>query len=191
MIERLDPRQQRLLAIAILAIALVAAASIIVVPVWSATASYNEQIDSAQHRLHTLRRIAASDGKLRPRFEQIRTAQVSSGHYLRSATDAVAAAELQRILKSLAGSNGVQVQSTQILPAGAADEFVRVALRVRLRGSLPGFVDTLHEIESNEVYLFVDNLSISNVVDRRRIVQESSAEFDVTLDLITYLPGES
>lgn len=191
MIRQLDSRQQRLLAIAILAVVLVAVAGLTIVPVWTATASYNGEIDRLQDRLQSLKGVAASDGNVRSRYEQIKAAQLSSGHYLTSTTDAVAAAELQRILKTVTARFGVQVPSTQILPTNIEDQFVRVVLRARLRGSLPGVVDTLHAIETSEVFLFVDNLTMSNSVDRRRIVQETSTDFDVTIEIFTYLPGES
>jgi len=191
MIEQLDDKQQRTLAIALLALVVVIVVGAIAVPVWTVNASYRDDIEQLQSRLQRLRAVAASDGELRPRYEQYKATQRAAGHFLRSSTDAVAAAELQGVLKNLASANGAQVLSTQILPAIAEDQFVRVALRARLRGTLTDIVNTLHTIETNDVFLFLDNVSVRDSTDRRRALPGNSVQFEVDLDLITYVPGES
>jgi len=191
MIRQLDKKQQRVLAVALLFVVLVLGIGAIAVPAWSINASYRQDIFQIQDRLQTLQRIAASDSQLRPRYEQILATYQGAGNYLRSSTEAVAAAELQRTLKELAGASGVQVLSTQILPAGVEGEFVRVGLRARVRGTLPGIVNTIHAIETNSVFLFLDNLSLRDSSDARRRRQDSSVYFHLDLDLITFMPDQS
>jgi len=191
MIRQLDRKQQRMLAIALFFVVLVLGVAAIVVPAWSVNASYRQDIEQLQFRLQTLQRIAANDSQLRPRYEQILAAYQGAGNYLRSSTEAVAAAQLQRTLKELAGVSGVQVLSTQILPASAEDEFVRVGLRARVRGTLPGIVDTIHAIETNSVFLFLDNLSLRDGRDARRAMQGSGVQFEMDLDLITFMPEQT
>ncbi len=186
----LDSKQQRMLAVALFVLVIVLATSAIAIPAWSVNAAYRENIDQLQGRLQRLRQMAANDQDLRPRFESIRATQLAAGNYLRSSTEAVAAAELQRILKSLAAANGPQVLSTQILPAGQEDSFVRVALRAHLSGTLTGIVNTIHAIETNDIYLFLDNVSLRNSRDRRRTFQASGVQFAVDIDLITYMPSD-
>ena len=191
MIQQLDRKQQRMLAIALFFAVLVLGIAAITIPAWSVNASYRQDIAQLQFRLQTLQRIAANDSQLRPRYEQILAAYQGAGNYLRSSTEAVAAAELQRTLKELAGVSGVQVLSTQILPASTEDEFVRVGLRARVRGTLPGIVDTIHAIETNSVFLFLDNLSLRDGRDARRAMQGASVQFELDLDLITFMPEQT
>ncbi len=186
----LDSKQQRMLAVALFVLVIVLATSAIAIPAWSVNAAYRENIDQLQGRLQRLRQMAANDQDLRPRFEQIRATQLAAGNYLRSSTEAVAAAELQRILKNLAAANGPQVLSTQILPAGREDSYVRVALRAHLSGTLTGIVNTIHAIETNDIYLFLDNVSLRDSRDRRRTYQVSGVQFAVDIDLITYMPSD-
>ncbi len=190
MIQDMDKKQQRNLAVSLLVLVFALITSAIAIPAWSVNASYRESIGQMQQRLRRLQQMAANDTELRPRYEQIRAKQRGAGNYLQSNTEAVAAAELQGILKSLAGANGAQVLSTQILPAGQEEQFVRVVLKARLRGTLTSIVNTFHSIESNAVYLFLDNVSLRNNVDRRRALQTTGTQFEVDIDLITFMAAE-
>lgn len=190
MIEQLSKADQRRLAVALLAVFFAAVLLVTVLPVWSANATYQNRIDDIQEQLQELRANAAADENLRPRFEQLRKSQMSDGHYLKSGTEAVAAAELQRIVKRITANNGTQILSTQILPHSQEEDFVRVALKVRMRGTLTGIVGSIYDIESSLTFLFMDKVSIRNSARRRSVRQRTSNQFDTNFDLIAYMPEE-
>jgi len=190
MIEQLPKKNQQQLAVALLTAFLGAVVLVTVLPIWSANASYRTRIDQTQEQLRAYRADAAADETLRPRFEQLRRSQLSDGHFLTSGTEAVAAAELQRIVKRITASNGTQVLSTQILPASREDDFTRVALKVRIRGALTGIVGSIYEIESNATFLFMNNLSIRDNARRRTSRQSVGNQFETDFDLIAYMPEE-
>jgi len=190
MIEQLSKKNQRHLAAALLSVFLGAVLAVTVLPVWSANARYQTRIDRIQQQLQELRADAAADESLRPRFEQLRQLQLSDGHYLKSGTEAVAAAELQRIVKRITGNNGTQILSTQILPSSQEEDFVRVALKVRMRGTLTGIVESIYDMESSVTFLFMDNVSIRDSARRRSLRQSVSNQFDTDFELIAYMPGE-
>ena len=189
MMGQLSKRNQQQLAVAILAVFLGVVLLATVLPVWSANASYQADIDRMQEQLRELRADAATDETLRPRFEQLRQSQLSDGHYLKSGTEAVAAAELQRIVKRIAGSNETEILSTQILPSGQEEDFIRVALKVRVRGTLTSIVQSVYEIESNATFLFMDNVSVRDSARRRSNRQSANSRFDADFDLIAFMPG--
>ena len=185
--ELLEKVNQQHLALALLAAFICVVLLVTVWPVWSANSNYQTRIEQIQEQLHRLRTAAATDEELRPRLEQLRRSQLTDGHYLKSGTEAVAAAELQRIVKRIAGSNSTQVLSTQILPAGQEEDFVRVALKVRMRGELTGIVGTIYAIESNGTFLFMDSVSIRASARRRNPRQASNDQFDCDFELIGYM----
>ena len=187
MIAALTARQRRQLAVAILAMALLLAFSITVLPLWSANAARQENIELLQERLGRLQQMADGDASLRPRLERLKRAQLNDGHYLRGETETVAAAELQRLVKAITGRNQVTVTSTQILPASAEQDFIRIALKVRLRGSLSGLVESIYDIESNETFLFLDQLSLRDASRRRSAVATPAKPFDAELELAAYM----
>ena len=192
MIADLDARQQRQFAIGILILAVVAILAITAGPVWYANASRQAAIDQAQERLLRYEQIAARDMELLPQYEVLRQAQKSAGNQLRSDTAAVAGAELQRRVKEITARHYAQIVSTQILPVASEEGFVRIALRVRLRGVLPAILQSLHDIETNDVHMFLDNLSVrASFVGIRRKNQSQLLQLDTEFDLIAYMPEES
>ena len=191
MISKLDAKQQRQLAIGILVLAVLALLSVTAGPVWYANASRQAALDQAQERLLRYEQMAARDKELLPQYEALRQVQKSAGNQLRSDTAAVAGAELQRRVKDITANHQAQIVSTQILPVASEEGFVRIALRVRLRGVLPSLLQSIYDIETNEVHMFLDNLSLRNnaggLRQRQMLIRPMEAEFD----LIAYMPEES
>lgn len=191
MIANLDQQQQRQMAIAILLSVVVVILGVTAGPVWYANASRQAALDDAQERLQRYEQIATRDLELLPQYEALRQSQKSAGNQLRSDTAAVAGAELQRKVKDITARHSAQIVSTQILPASEEEGFVRIALRVRLRGVLPDLLRSIYDIETNEVHMFLDNLSLRNnaagLRQRQMLIRPMEAEFD----LIAYMPEES
>jgi general secretion pathway protein M len=191
MIDKLDARQQRQLAIAILALFVLAFLAVTAGPVWYANATRQAALDDAQARLERYEEIAARDRELLPQYEALRRAQKSAGNQLRSDTVAVAGAELQRRVKDITARHQAQIASTQILAPADEQGFVRVALRVRLRAELQSLLRSLYDIETNDVHMFIDNLSLRNDAAGLRQRQTQARPMEAEFDLIAYMPTES
>ncbi len=188
MIHSLNKTQRQRLALTLLAVAVLLLLSTIAWPVWSANTAFESRIAQLHMRLERLRSTAEATEELRPRHERLMRLQAAMGHHLKSDTEAVAAAELQRIVKNITTSNDTQILSTQILPASDEREFVRVALRVRLRGPLDGIVHAIYDIESNPTFLFLEKLSIRDGARRRTMRSDAVNQFDADFDLTAYMP---
>ena len=191
MFDMLNARQQRQLATSLLAIAIIAILSVTALPAWRISSSFQNQIDSLSTRLQAYERITANDASLIPKFEAIKQAQLTGGHYLRSETAAVAGAELQRMVKEIAAANGSQILSTQILPATQDQGFIEITLKVRMRGELWSVLESFHSIETNDVYLFIDNASIRDSGVGRRPRQLVVKLMDADFELAAYMPDIS
>ena len=191
MIADLTDKRRQQLAIGILVAALSLLFSITVLPLWSANASRQEGIDLLQHRLVRLQRVVDEDASLRPRLERLKRAQINDGHYLKGGTETVAAAELQRLVKSITGRNQVNVASTQILPATGEQDFVRIALKVRLRGPLTGLIESIYDLETHETFLFLDKLVLRDATRRRSAPVTAAKPFEAELEVAAYMAGET
>lgn len=189
MIEKLTNKQQKQLAIGILASTVIAALTVTAGPVWMANASRQAALDDAHERLQRYRQISTRDRELLPQYEALLRKQRSAGNHLRSETSAVAGAELQRLVKTITGRNKAQILSTQLLPVSEEQGFLRVALKVRLRGSLPAILQSLYDIETGDVYMFIDNVALrDNMIGRTRAqIRAMDAEFE----LVAYMPEAS
>lgn len=184
----LNENQRRWLAILILVIACGSVLGVTALPLWYANASRQATIEQWQDRLQRLHQVANMDSSLRQKYEQLKRSQLSDGHYLKSDTVAVAGAELQRMVKDITAANQVQVLSTQILPAGQEQGFIRVAIKVQLRGTLTGVLRSLYHIETNQVFLFVDNVSLRDSSGGLRPRQIQVKQTDANFDLIAFMP---
>lgn len=190
MIDSLTERQRQLLALAILALVVAILVALTVVPLWAANRHYHTTIDGLDGRLEILQRAAAAGDGLRSQHEQLKRSLVSNRHYLKSASEALAAADLQGIIKRVAGPKGMEVLSTQILPATEESNFTRIALKVRMRGKLENLLKVFYTVETSQPYLFLDNVSIRNRGQRRRNVNANQL-LDVDFNLIGYMPRPS
>lgn len=188
MIYELPDLKQRRIAIGLLVLTIVVILSITVVPIMSINAQLNSEIVQLQTRLESLTVSADSDQALRPRLERLRAAQTTAGHHLKSETETVAAAELQRIVSDLATQNGAQVLSTQILPADVEQDFIKIGLRTRVRGRFENTMRALHAIEANPTFLFLESVSIRDGARRRLQRSGNDDQFETEFDVSAYMP---
>jgi len=191
MIGKLQKKQSRQLAIGILAGAVIGALAITAGPVWLANASRQAALDDAHERLGRYQQIAERDQELLPQYQALLQKQRAAGNHLRSETSAVAGAELQRLVKAITGGNKAQILSTQLLPVSEEQGFLRVALKVRLRGTLPSILQSLYDIETDDVYMFVDDLALRDNMTGRARQQNIIPPMDAEFELVAYMPEAS
>ena len=192
MITTLSVKQQRHLAVAILIVALLSIFSATVLPIWFANSARQENIQVQQQRLYRLQHMADEGLSLRPRLEQMKREKINNGHYLQGNTETIAAAELQRLVKTITSRYHVNVASTQILPTTGESDFIRIALKVRVRGSMQGLVESFYDIESDRTFLFLDKLSLRDASRRRAQAATAAKPIDAEFELAAYayMPGE-
>ena len=189
MIEKLNPRQRRLLALAILVLALGAVFSLSVLPVLLSNQHYRNSIDGLESRLQQLQRAAAIGDSLQPQYEQLKRWQTTGAQYLKSNSAALAAAELQRLVKRIVVAKNAEVVSTQILTTRQEEGFDRVSLKVRIRGELQNVVQAFYLIETGEPFVFLDNVSVRASRGRRVRGQVAALQtLDIDMELIGYMP---
>ena len=192
MIEKLDRRQRRLLALAILLLALALVFSITVLPVLLANQHYRDTIAGLEGRLQQLQRAAAIGDTLQPQYEQLKRWKTSDAQYLKSNSAALAAAELQRLVKRIIVSKNAEVVSPQILTTRQEEGFDRVALKVRIRGELENIIQAFYVIETGEPFVFMDNVSVRASRGRRIRGQAPTLQtLDIDMELIGYMPHSS
>ena len=190
MIDTLTKRQSQLLALVIMTVLLMIIFTLTVAPLWALNRHYLDTIDLLETRLEILQRTVATGSELRSQHDQLKQMLASNRHYLKSSTEALAAADLQGIIKRISRAKGMEVLSTQILPTIEESDFIGVTLKVRMRGKLDNMVRVFHALETGQPYLFLDNVSV-----RSRLQHSRKANFvqvlDVEFDLIGYMPRPS
>lgn len=190
MIGTLSEKQQQLLALVIMVLVITVVAALTVVPLWAANRHYQNIIEELDGQLEIHQRVATADDVLRSRHEQLKRSQAGNQNYLKGSSEALAAAGLQKTVKRIAGSNSMELLSTQILPASKVSELTRIMLKVRMRGRLDNILQVFYALETGQPYLFLDNVSIRSHGQRKRTANTDQL-LDVDFNLIGYMPGES
>lgn len=156
--KKLTPRQSRLAALGLLALALVLAAALIAVPVWWLNRRYDDALDDATARLARYTRIAGMREGLQGQLAQLR-AQGAVPAFLKATSAPLAAAEIQELAKNVVEAQGGKLVSMQILPPKDEQRWRQITVNVQLTASLASLKGILYALEASRPYLFIDNFS--------------------------------
>ncbi len=190
MIDAMSKAQRRMLALLILLVILAIGFGLTAAPLLSLNTRYLDDIDQLERRLQILQRKVAAGDELRARQTELKRMLATNRHYLPSKTEALAAADLQRMVKSIARTNGVEVPSTQSLLAVQELGFSGVTLKVKVRGKLENLARIIHTLESGRPFLFLDNLSIRSRVQHDRRINFKGGQHARTINLVETLDAE-
>jgi len=195
---RLSPRQSRALAVLLLLLVIGAVVAAIAIPTWLLNEQYDSTLEDYTDRLKRYRRVVA----LRPAIEDaIKTVEARAGrqYYLKSASPALSAAELQGLVTKIIETNQGKIAASQALPAkeaakeaGKAAEPVKVTISVQMSASIVPLLLILHTLETSQPYLFVDQLTVqANQGRGYRPVPGVEPEYVVSLTVFGFAPAGS
>jgi len=159
---RLTSAQSRLLAAALLLLVIALVVAAIGVPTLLLHKRYDNHLDDFSDRLQRYRRVAA----LRPQIDaSIAEVEARMGRqfYLKATTPSSAAAELQALVTRVIEANKGRIVTSQVLPVkdeGKAGEPIKAAISVQMNASIIQLLIILHALESNQPYVFVDQLTV-------------------------------
>ena len=182
----LTPRQSRAAALALLALVLAVAALAVATPLWLLNRRYDVAIEDATTRLERYSKIAGMREGLQKKVAEVK-ALGTTRHYLRSASPALAAAELQELVKSVLEANGGKLNSIQILPNKDEGLYRQVAVTLQLTAPLSALKAMLHRLESARPYLFINNFSVRSPIGfGSRPAPATEPELTIQFDLTGY-----
>jgi general secretion pathway protein M len=181
----------RLLAVALLLVAVLALVQLLVLPVLAAYRETAASIEQSQTLLQRYRALAAQRPQLEEELAAQQKAEVASVAYLEGTSEALAAAALQDQVRAIITRAGGDLRSTQILPvepAGPESSVRRASLRLQLAVDVDGLQQLLYELETSEPYLFVEDLNIRERSLRRlRDEDDQAPVLDVSLEVSGYM----
>lgn len=176
---QLTSQQSKAVALAILAFVFISILSAIALPLWLLSKRYDVAIEDAAVRLDRYSRIIGMRDGLRNKAIEVKALEATH-HFLKSASPALAAAELQERAKAILDENGGKLDSIQILPHKDDGMYRQVSVFLRLSAPLSSVKAMLHAIESARPYLFIDNFSI-RVTNFSTARNDSAADSDLTV----------
>ena len=136
-----------------------------------------------QKKRDLIARKGAIEAELRTTIERLDTV---STRFLTSATPAVAASELQKLVKDMAAQANTEVRSERILPPAERGELLEIPVEIAVSGEIRQLVDLLARLDSAPKLLTVQDVRV-------RVVNVSQPkDLLTTLTLSGYiLPGKT
>jgi general secretion pathway protein M len=189
---QMPPIIERMLALALLLGLVLLVAVFGVLPFADRARMTSDALEFNREMIARLSRSAAHPGSYDAQIDLLLARINDSGLYIRAATEPLAAAAVQEHLKRAVGLYGGELRSVQSLPSLPEENLTRIGLRVVMTGTLGPMIRVLHELESGEPYLFIDNLQIKSTTRRRRRTQEQAVgRLSIRFDVHGYLPPEA
>lgn len=165
--RRLPAGLRRALAVALLAAAVGAVGFLAWLPLrW--IEHQEARLVALEARIAALRERIAEREQLLAERRLLEAALGEEALFVRAATPALAAAELQGLVSAAVRANGGELLTAQVLEPTDAPPFLEIGLRLELRAGLPALLGLLHAIESNRPLLLVRSLRLAAGTEARQ-----------------------
>ncbi len=169
-------------------------AAVVVAPLISAANDYREQAEELRFRLQRARQIVARKQSVAENLEKLKRQQQALGFLSSRDTVALASADLQQFVKNAIADAGGQLNSTQVLPVTELDGLQKIAVKVRMKGSIEVLRHVLHEIETSVPLMRVEQLDIRPVRGRRNRKTrrlEPTNELNINFQVVTFMRAQA
>lgn len=190
---QLPPRQSRMLAVALLGLAVVLAVAVALAPFLLLHRHYDAAIESLQSRLDVFRRVAAQTPELKRMLDSMR-ARDGRRFFLQNVAPNLAGAELQDLVRAAIENNGGRISTIQIAQPREDGRFRQIGVSVQLFATTPNLQKILYTLETQTPYALVDNITVRPLNAFRGFKPPPGAEpeLSVMLDVsgYTFVEGE-
>jgi len=181
----LSRRERTIIAAGLLVGILLGGWSFVVEPILESNRRVGELVPAREQMLEKRRDLIARRGVIEAELRSLtERLNAVSARFLTSATPAVAASELQKLVKEMAAQANTEVRSERILPPAERGELLEIPVEIAVSGEVRQLVDLLARLDGAPKLLTVQDF-------RLRVVNVSQPkELLATLTLSGYiLPG--
>lgn len=158
----MTPQQRRLAWILGGGLAILLVYLAVVSPIISLEDSWSQELVRKRQLLAKYQALLDNKAKVDQAHAAMKTAIAQmEGQFLTGGNPAVAAADLQEILKNLTSSHGVILTSTKILTPRDAGSYQEVPVQVQISGTVAQLVTILYNLEHHKKFLFITDLEVN------------------------------
>lgn len=183
-----SPRAQRVMAVALLVAAILAAAAVIGIPVYTLHKHYDAALESLQFRFEKFRAVAAQKPETQKGLDIVK-GENPARFFLKNSAPNLAGAELQDLVRGAVEKSGARLTSVQVAAPKEESRYRQIVLNVQVIGNVMTLQKTLHALESSLPYVFVDTLRINSTQFRgARTTPGLEPEVTVQMDVSAYAP---
>jgi general secretion pathway protein M len=156
---RLTRRQQRTVAVALLAVAVALMLAVVLGPILLLHRHYDAAIGDLTDRLERYRRVAAQAPELRRALELMQNKD-GRRFYLKNTAPNLAGAELADLVRAAIENNGGRITTSQNPTPREEGRFKQLTVNVQFFATTPALAKILQSLDTQQPYLVVDNLTI-------------------------------
>ena len=156
---RLTSMQKRGLALGIFLLLLAGLISAVVVPAWMLHNHYDQVITDYQDKVIRYRRFAEQAPLIQTEIDRVKALNARK-YFLKVNNPALAASEMQDLIKQFIESRRGKLTSVQILPPKDEGNYRRIGLAVQANVTALALQQILHGIDAREPYVFIDVMSV-------------------------------
>jgi type II secretory pathway component PulM len=161
-LERLSPPHRRMVWLLGGGLLLILLYLAVVSPLLSLEDSWSQELVSQSRVLDKYKNLLSGKNRVLEANKVMKAALARvESQFLSGANPAVASADLQEIMKSLAREQEVQMTSAKVLPTREAGPYLEVPLQVQLVATISQLVNLLYHVEHHKKLLFIPDLEIN------------------------------
>jgi len=158
----LSPEHRRLAWLLLGGLALLLFYLAIVNPLLNLSDSWTQELARRRQVLAKYQALIGNKARIIRGNQAMKAALANTGsQFLSGGNAAVAASDLQEILKKLARDHGVQLASTKIMPSREAGPYLEVPVQVQFSGTIDQVLIILYHLEHHKKLLFIPELDIN------------------------------
>lgn len=158
----LSKRERGLIGLALAAALLIGGYTLIVEPQWSRFREIKEERIPAQERILTKRQVLITQRSAYQNQldEMTRAIDQARTRLLPGATPPLAASDLQKLIKELAGEANVEVKSERILPPVERGDLLEIPVEITVSGGIREIVALLYRLDGSTKILTLQDLKV-------------------------------
>jgi len=205
---RLSNRQHMVMSVGLLLLCLTILYISLIMPALSNRQTFSDRLEELQFQFSKFSRSAAQTDQLKQELEQLKNTETDRAGFLQDKSEALAAADLQKHIKTLIGINGGNVVSTQVIQRRHNDRsaqgymevessrqldneagvFPQVTIKVHMRSDIEALQKTLHQLGTDQMVLLIDNMFIQKRHQARgRRVTRGKDQMEVRFDITGFI----
>ena len=190
-IGKLPPPRQRMLAVALLVVAVVLVLAVLLGPLVLLHKHYDDTIAELTDRIERYRRVAAQAPEYRKALEVIREKN-GRRFFLKNNAANLAGAELQEQVRTAIETNGGRITTSQNQGPKDDGRFRQIVVTVQFFASTPALQKILYAIEAQPPYLTIESMTLRplNAFRGFRPAPGQEPEVNVQLDVAGYAFAE-
>jgi len=160
---------------------------VLIWPALSARLAFYERIEALEFQYRKFTEITAQTPGLRGELEQLRTLETNREGFLEEKSKALAAAGLQKQVKSLVEGVDGELVSTQVMNYSDDSLFPAISVQVHMRSDIEALQQLLYSIDSDQLLLLIDNLLIQKRWQNSHRAQRSADQLEIRFDLSAFI----